>query len=96
MPNIIVKNSTSTGDPCGAPPRTPLSASSNVFAGGKAVVRKGDAYKPHACPNALPHPATAGGGSSNVYANGLKVHMQGDSISCGSKAANGVSSVKVN
>ena len=95
MPAVVVQGSASTGDPCGAPPRAPSAFSGNVNAGGKPVVRQGDAYEEHACPGAEPHPATASAGSSTVKINGQPVHRDGDAISCGSFGANGVSTVNV-
>jgi uncharacterized Zn-binding protein involved in type VI secretion len=95
MPAVVVQGSASTGDPCGAPPRAPSGFSGNVNAGGKPVVRQGDAYLPHACPNAPPHGASASAGSSTVKVNGKAAHRNGDAISCGSAGANGVGHVNI-
>ena len=95
MPAVVVQGSASTGDPCGAPPRPPSGFSGDVTAGGKPVVRQGDAYAAHACPGAPPHDAVASAGSSTVNINGKPAHRNGDAISCGSVGANGVSSVNI-
>ena len=94
MPNPVIKiNSSSTVDPCGAPPRVPAASSGDVYAEGQLVVRQGDAYQAHACPGSSPHNATASAGSASVYINGKPAHREGDAISCGSKGANGASTV---
>jgi uncharacterized Zn-binding protein involved in type VI secretion len=93
MPAAIVITSASTVDPCGAPPRVPEASSGDVYAEGKLVVRKDDAYKKHSCPGSPPHKAKATGSSGTVYANGKLIHRENDAISCGSKGANGASSV---
>ena len=95
MPNIVVQGSASTGDPCGAPPRAPSAFSGDVNAGGKPVVRSGDSYLPHACPNVPPHGASASAGSGSVNVNGKAAHRNGDAISCGSSGANGFGTVNV-
>ena len=95
MPAIVVQGSASTGDPCGAPPRPPSAFSGDVTAGGKPVVRQGDAYAVHACPGAPPHGASASAGSSTVNINGKPAHRNGDAISCGSFGANGVGHVNI-
>ena len=95
MPAVVVQGSASTGDPCGAPPRAPSAFSGDVTAGGKPVVRQGDAYLPHACPGSPPHGASASAGSSTVNVNGKPVHRNGDAISCGSVGANGVGHVNI-
>jgi len=95
MPAVVVQGSASTGDPCGAPPRAPAAFSPDVKAGGKFVVRQGDAYAAHACPGSPPHGASAAAGSSTVKVNGQPVHRNGDAISCGSSGANGVGSVNI-
>tara|TARA_B110000977_G_scaffold41288_1_gene55552 strand:- start:248 stop:1174 length:927 start_codon:yes stop_codon:yes gene_type:complete len=64
-----------------------------VYAEGQLVVRKGDAYVAHACPGSPPHNATASAGSASVFINGEPAHREGDAISCGSKGANGASTV---
>ena len=95
MAAVIIASSTSTADPCGAPPRIPSATSSNVAACGELVVRQGDAYLPHACPGAPPHGATAAAGSGTVNVNGKALHREGDAISCGSVGANGCADVNV-
>ena len=62
---------------------------------GKAVVRKGDPYAPHACPTcpAPVHPRSLSAGSGSVYVNGIPAGRVGDSISCGGAADAGASDV---
>lgn len=95
MPAVVVQGSASTGDPCGAPPRAPAAFSPDVKAGGKFVVRQGDAYAAHACPGSPPHGASAAAGSSTVKVNGKPAHRNGDAISCGSFGASGVGHVNI-
>ncbi len=85
----------STSDPCGAPPRVASSGSLNVFVNGYGVVRVGDTYEPHSCPDSSPHIGIADGGSSSVFVNGFGVHRNGDLISCGSFGSNGSPDVLV-
>jgi uncharacterized Zn-binding protein involved in type VI secretion len=93
--SVVVLTSKSTVDPCGAPPRVPTKASSTVYAGNQPVVRQGDNYLPHACPNAPPHTAIASAGSATVFVNNKPAHREDDAISCGSTGDNGITSVQI-
>lgn len=62
-----------------------IEGSSNVFANGKGVVRKGDAVAGH---DKSPHDAPVMVGCSpNVFANGICVVREGDAASCGHTAS---------
>lgn len=96
MPGIARLGDISTSDPCLAPPRINIEASTTVFANNKGVHRVGDAWLSHSCPGDRPHNATLLRGSNNVFANGKAVGRIGDPISCGSFVASGSSNVLVN
>jgi len=65
-----------------------LKGSSNVFAEGKMVARKGD---PLQCKS--PNPDFIQGGSTSVYANGMAVGRMGDMTVHGGKIIEGATKV---
>lgn len=90
---------TRLGDYCtghdGFVPRPSISASSDVSANGKGIVRVGDQWAYHTDHHTI-HDGIQVGGSSSVFVNGLPVARIGDHISCGSNVAEGSSSVFAN
>lgn len=93
MPAVSILTKNSTPDPCGAPPRSPSSASPNVFIENLAVHREGDSWLPHSCPLSPPHGATTVSGSPTVFVNFQGIARVTDLISCGSTIAEGASTV---
>lgn len=92
MPAISTLTKNSTSDPCGAPPRPPLTASPDVFAENLAVHREGDSWVLHPC-GVVMHGATTSSGSPTVFINNQPLARVGDLISCGSTIAEGASTV---
>ena len=94
MPAITTSTKLSTIDPapCLAPPRAPLTFSTDVFVEGLGVVRLGDNYIPHAC-GVIPHAAVLASGSPTIFVNNQPVGRISDLISCGSLVAEGASTV---
>lgn len=92
MPAVCTLTKLSTPDPCGAPPRPPLTASSNVFVENLAVHRQGDQWIPHPC-GIVVHGAITTSGSPTIFVNNQPVSRIGDLISCGSTIAEGASTV---
>ena len=95
MPKVTRLGDIGSGHSCHFPPTPSIGASPDVYAEGKAVVRKGDPYAPHACPTcpAPVHPRSLSAGSGSVYVNGIPAGRVGDSISCGGAADAGASDV---
>jgi uncharacterized Zn-binding protein involved in type VI secretion len=79
-----------TGHGCW-PPRTGISASTNVFINGRPAHKVGDAWNIHCCPKKGCHPGTVAAGSRGIYINGSPAARIGDSINCGSVIAAGSS-----
>lgn len=92
MPAVCTLTKLSTTDICGAPPRPPLTASSDVFVENLAVHRQGDQWVLHPC-GIVMHGATTISGSPSVFVNGSPISRIGDLISCGSTIAEGALSV---
>ena len=84
MPGIVRLGDTSTGDPCGAPPRPNNQGASKTMVNGLPAHCQGHSWMPHNCPNSPPHPATTSMGSGKTIIEGRPVARQGDMISCGS------------
>lgn len=83
-----------TGHGCWLPSQA-VGCSGNVRVEGKGVVRQGDAILPHTCPSI---PETHGGtyvGGGKVRVNGRPAQVIGSSTSCGDKAAEGSSKVRM-
>lgn len=93
-------------DHCGSAPQTvPQTYSSDVFAGGKGIVRNGDTITPHACSTCFqsdPVPCQSGcpthtgsytATSTNVYVNGKLIVRVGDSVTCTDAAGTGSGTV---
>jgi len=95
MPSAVRLGDLSTSDPCGAPPRPNISASSNVFFNNLGAHRQGDEWALHACPGSSPHPATTSSGSSSVFINNMPAARIGDAISCGSTIATGSDNIHI-
>lgn len=96
MPKVSRLGDSSTGDPCGAPPRDSTGGSPNVYTNKIRTHRKTDQWAPHACPSSPPHGAATTGGSPDVYVNGLPIARVNDTISCGSTIAEGSPNVYAN
>jgi uncharacterized Zn-binding protein involved in type VI secretion len=88
MANAVVR----LGDQCTGhgcfPPRVCISASNNVIVNGIGAHRVGDSWAVHCC-GIVCHGGNQANGSSTVFVNGQKLARIGDSISCGSKNAQG-------
>lgn len=94
MPAVTRLGDLTTGHPNGFPPRPSTSASHNVFASGKQVVRANDSYAPHSNGSSS-HSGTAVAGQSKKFVNGRPVIRVGDPVSCGDTVAQGSSKVFV-
>ena len=81
-----------TGHGC-HPPRTNVSASSNVFVNGLGAHRVGDAWDVHGSGTCTPHGSVQATGSATVFVNGMPLARVGDSIACGSSNATGSGTV---
>jgi len=83
------------GDKCTGhgiwPPRACDTGSGDVFVNNIAAHRQGDHWVTH-CGLGC-HDSTLSGGSSTVYVNGSPIGRIGDTVSCGSVAAQGSPSV---
>lgn len=77
----------------GYPPVPAVTASGNVFANKRGIVRTGDKYQMHTRPHGKPHVGVAIG-SSTVRVNGKPAQLKGDSNSCKDKASHGSSNVR--
>jgi uncharacterized Zn-binding protein involved in type VI secretion len=95
MPKSAYFGVMSTGHGC-FPPKPNIQCSSNVFVNGKGVVRVGDAWAIHSCPNNGSHGSTSSKGSPNVFANGKARVRIDDSLSDTDAVAEGSSNVYVN
>lgn len=96
MPAVVRMDDTSTGDPCGAPPRPTPEACQISIVNNKGIHCVGHAWVGHACPGAPPHVAVLTSGSPDTFAEGKAVGRVGDPISCGSSAATGSPDTFVN
>lgn len=92
MPAIARLGDLDTGHGCW-PPRPAIAGSANVFVNGRPVVRNGDAFDVHTCPENGSHSGVVSGGSSKVLVNGRPIGRIGDAVSCGSVIAQGSSDV---
>lgn len=90
MPAVTRLGDVCTGHGC-YPPRLTVEASTNVFANGLGIHRKGDQWAPHTCEDT--HNGVLVGGSSTVFVNGKAAGRIGDRVSCGSVSAQGSPSV---
>ena len=95
MPGAVRKDDICTGHGCW-PPRSNVSASSNVIINTKGAHRVGDGWDSHTCPS-IPetHSSVQASGSATVIVNGKSLARIGDAIACGSKNATGSSDVIV-
>ena len=88
---------TRLGDNCtghgGFPPRTNISASSDVFINGKGAHRQGDGWSVHCDPSPSCHSSSLASGSSSVFVNGKQLGRIGDPVACGSSIAAGSGNV---
>lgn len=66
-----------------------IQGSPNVFVNGLPVVRLGDPYEPHSCPDHGIHQGQIVSGSSTVFVNGLPIARIGDPLNCGSRVIMG-------
>jgi uncharacterized Zn-binding protein involved in type VI secretion len=86
MPAIVRDGDpTTTGHGCDAV-TTVTGSSTNVFANGIGVERKGDPTSPHTIPAGsacVPHSAVINVGSPNVFTNGIPTARVGDSTDGG-------------
>ncbi len=87
MPAVTRLGDLSTGHGS-YPPQPSIEASSKVLASGVGVVLLGDKYAVH-CSSGSCHDGVASSGSPKVFASGRAKVRVGDSISCGSKVAQG-------
>lgn len=92
--NIATITSISTGHG-DWPSRSTSQGSSNVFAEGLGVHRKGDEWITHCNSQKVCHTGSASGVSKTVFCNGRGVARVGDSISCGDRIATGRKTVFV-
>ena len=83
-----------TGHGCW-PPRTGITASTNVFINGIPAHRFGDGWNLHCCPLDGCHLGAVAEGSATVRINGLAAARIGDFISCGSLIAMGSPTVNI-
>ena len=95
MALLSLLSSQSTHDPCGAGPRPPLAAASNVFHMFTPIHLLTQPWVHHACPSQPPHGSTTTSGATTVFINGLGVARVGDTIGCGSTINTGGSNVYV-
>ncbi len=94
MPGIHRQGDATVGHGCW-PPTTPADCSPNVRVNGRGVIRQGDAIVPHTCPSIH---ETHGGSyvrGGTVRANGRPIQVIGSGISCGDRAADGSSNVRI-
>jgi len=78
------------------PPTPVMQGSSNVFAGGASVCKKGDAILLHASGSpAPPHPRSAKSGSGTVKTNGQPTSRIGDDVDCGGMMMMGFGTVLI-
>lgn len=91
MPAVTFLNAICTGHGC-YPARPNNEASPNVFVNGIPVHRKTDSWESHEC-DGESHAGVLSSGSSSVFVNGLACGRIGDSVSCGSKVAQGSGNV---
>jgi len=69
------------------PPTPGISASSNVVANGRGVMRVGDSFAPHGCPK--PHGVNAASGYGKVITNGRPTVRISSSTACGATVVAG-------
>lgn len=90
MPAVARKDDpTTTGHGCDAT-TTVVGPSTDVFANGLGVERKGDPTAPHTIPSGpvcVPHSAVINVGSPNVYVNNIPCARVGDSTDGGAITA---------
>ena len=77
----------------GAPPTPCTGASPDVSIDGRAAVREGDPFAPHARPDESDHARNLAAGSTSVFINGKPAGRIGDKISCGGQIAEGSETV---
>tara|TARA_R110002020_G_scaffold304284_5_gene520025 strand:- start:1156 stop:1458 length:303 start_codon:yes stop_codon:yes gene_type:complete len=82
MPAALM-SSMSSGHDCFPPQNAIGPGSMNVFINGQPVLRIGDGFNVHCCPDKGCHPGFLAKGSMNVFANGMPVSRVGDTIACG-------------
>ena len=83
-----------TGHGCW-PPRIGVTASPNVFVGGRPSHRLTDVWLIHCCPLDGCHTGIVATGSPTVFINGLPAARIADLISCGSLIAMGSPTVNI-
>ena len=79
----------------GAPATPGIEGSSNVYINGSPIMRQGDAFESHACPDESEHSRSLAGGSGSVFINGKPAGRVGDAISCGGTVIEGSTSVNI-
>ena len=93
MAGAVRKNDMGTGHGC-YPARPNIEASDDVIINNKGAHRLGDAWPVHGCPApCVPHPGVLSSASTTVFTNGKGQGRIGDSVNCGSSAAEGSSNV---
>ena len=91
MPSVHRLGDSCTGHGC-FPPRSNVSASSDVFVNSIGVHRQGDGWGVHCC--GIPcHASSLASGSSTVFVNGKAMARVGDPVACGSSCATGSGNV---
>ena len=88
MPAVVRLGDVCTGHGC-FPPRASVSGSPDFYVNSRPLVRVGDSWAAHGCPDCIPHGGTQVSGSPNFYVNSRPVARVGDSIDCGSSNAQG-------
>ena len=76
------------------PPHKPVMASSTVYCDNQPVVRRGDLYEPHCCPNNGCHIGLANG-VSTVFIENMPAQKVGDMVGCGSMMVQGSPTVYI-
>ncbi|MCF6446161.1 PAAR domain-containing protein [Nereida sp. MMG025] len=97
MPPAHRKGDIGSGHGCHFPPSSATGGSPDVYVNGKAAMRVGDNFAPHACGTcpAPPHARALSTGSGTVFINGQAAGRIGDSIDCGGSAATGSGDVYI-
>lgn len=91
MPSAHRKGDIGSGHGCHFPPTPATGGSPDVNINGRAAMRVGDSYAPHACVagHAPPHARAMSQGSPTVFINGKPAGRRGDGIDCGGVAQSG-------
>lgn len=98
MAGVVRVNDQSNGHGC-FPPVKAVKGSSKVTVGGRQVIRVGDVWESHKCPDSnIQHPnhdVKSSTGSSKVTIGGVPLCRVSDKLSCGDIIATGSTKVSV-